>query len=48
MFDPMRVDQQVRLGDLEEWTLRNMDDDEWRWWHDGCSRGGEVIGSNEL
>lgn len=28
MFDPMRVDQQVRLGDLEEWTLRNMDDDD--------------------
>ena len=28
MFDPRRVDQHVRLGDLEEWTLRNIDDDE--------------------
>lgn len=28
MFDPMRVDQHVRLRDLEDWTLRNMDDDE--------------------
>lgn len=28
VFDSERVDQQVRLGDVEEWTLRNMDDDE--------------------
>ena len=28
VFYPELVDQQVRLGDVEEWTLRNMDDDE--------------------
>ena len=28
VFDPERVDYQVRLGDIEEWTLRNTDDDE--------------------
>ena len=27
-FDPNRVDQIVRLGDIEEWTLKSMDDDE--------------------
>ena len=28
MFDPERIDQEVRLGNVEEWVLRNMDDDE--------------------
>ena len=28
IFDPARIDQQVKLGDLEEWTIRNMDDEE--------------------
>jgi FtsP/CotA-like multicopper oxidase with cupredoxin domain len=28
VFDPERVDHQIRLGDIEEWTLRNTDDDE--------------------
>jgi FtsP/CotA-like multicopper oxidase with cupredoxin domain len=28
LFDASRVDQVVRLGDVEEWTLRNVDDDE--------------------
>lgn len=28
VFDPELVDQQVWLGDVEEWTPRNMDDDE--------------------
>jgi FtsP/CotA-like multicopper oxidase with cupredoxin domain len=28
VFDHERVDQQVRLGDVEEWRLKNMDDDE--------------------
>ncbi len=27
-FDPKRVDQLVHLGDIEEWTLKSMDDDE--------------------
>jgi suppressor of ftsI len=28
VFDPNRVDQLVHLGDIEEWTLKSMDDDE--------------------
>ena len=28
VFDPMRIDQLVHLGDIEEWTLKSMDDDE--------------------
>lgn len=28
IFDPTRVDQQVQLGDVEEWTIRNMDGEE--------------------
>ncbi|TVP41872.1 hypothetical protein NARC_10278 [Candidatus Nitrosocosmicus arcticus] len=28
VFDPNRVDQQVQLGDVEEWTIRNMDGNE--------------------
>jgi suppressor of ftsI len=28
LFDPARVDQMVRLGAIEEWTLRNADEDE--------------------
>jgi len=28
VFDPNRIDQQVRLGDLEEWTIRNLDGEE--------------------
>jgi FtsP/CotA-like multicopper oxidase with cupredoxin domain len=28
VFDPMRIDQLVQLGDIEEWTLMSMDDDE--------------------
>jgi suppressor of ftsI len=28
MFDPNRIDQQVRLGDVEEWKLINLDEDE--------------------
>ena len=27
-FDLKRVNQQVHLGDIEEWTLKSMDDDE--------------------
>jgi FtsP/CotA-like multicopper oxidase with cupredoxin domain len=28
VFDPQRVDVRVRLGDVEDWTLKNMDVDE--------------------
>ena len=28
MFDPNRIDQQVSLGDVEEWKLINLDEDE--------------------
>ncbi|MDR4511147.1 MAG: multicopper oxidase family protein [Nitrososphaeraceae archaeon] len=28
IFDPNRVDQKVKLGDLEEWTIKNIDDED--------------------
>ncbi|MGD1835149.1 MAG: multicopper oxidase family protein [Nitrososphaeraceae archaeon] len=28
VFDPNRIDQKVKLGDLEEWTIKNIDDEQ--------------------
>ena len=28
VFDPNRIDQKVKLGDLEEWTIKNIDDED--------------------